>query len=119
MTGEIRGGRDPDRRYTGTPIFSAGTRLYLGEVYWGAADNAHFIGLSRNRRTLANSVVDLALVVHVRPKLIYSPGLIGRLRKLDAAFYEDEAQAREAASTIGRLARQRVQERLDRSRRPE
>jgi hypothetical protein len=67
MTGQPRNGREPDSVYTGTPMFSAGTKLHLGKVYWGMVERAHFIGKPRNAARWVSCAIDMDLVVNVRP----------------------------------------------------
>lgn len=102
MRGGLRGGADPNRLYTGTRLFSPGTRLYLGEVYWGMADSAHVVGRAKDTKKLVNCVVKLALLEKARPKRVYSPSTIHLLRKLDATLYETQADAARAAERIAR-----------------
>jgi hypothetical protein len=97
MTSQPRNGSEAGRRYTGTPIFSAGTKLYLGYVYVGANEKLHAIGRGRNSARLVNSVIDLRLLVNVRPNLVYSPGRLKSLKRLEA-FLSDNREAAETFS---------------------
>jgi hypothetical protein len=107
MRGELRGGADPNRLYTGTRLFSPGTRLYLGEVYWGMVDSAHVVGRAKDTKKLVNCVVKLALLEKARPKLVYSPSTIHLLRKLEATLYETQADAALGAERIAHAIERR------------
>ena len=100
MTSELRNGKEAGRQYTGTPVFSAGAKLHLGEVYWGMLDNLHVIGQGRNSRKLVNCVVDFNLLVDVRPKLIYSPSRLKSLQHLNAFLVEDSETAEAFAKRV-------------------
>ncbi len=97
-----RGGRDPTCRYTGTPVFRAGAKVYFGQVFWGAAVDSHVIGRARNSRKFVNCVVGLDLLENVRPQLVYAPSTIRQLIDLDASILVDRESAQEMADCISR-----------------
>jgi hypothetical protein len=100
LTREERGGRDPEQRFRGTPTFSPGARLYLGEVYWGMSQDAHMIGQNRSSKRFTNCVVDMRLLDEVRATLEYSSSTIAALRKLDARTFPDRAAAEKMAKQV-------------------
>lgn len=99
MTREVRGSSEDPPRH-GTPMFSAGTRLYLGQGYWGMGESTHVIGLHRGSKRLVNCVVRLALLTDVRAKLEYAPGRIAALRRLNARIFADRAAAEAEAHHV-------------------
>lgn len=117
MTREERNGREPDKRYHGTPTFSPGARLYVGEAYWGMSEDVHMIGLNRATKRYTNCVTRFLLLQDVRAVLEYSPATIAALKRLKANIYPDRAAAEAAALTIHRtiewLRTEREQKRAD------
>jgi hypothetical protein len=97
MASEIRNGRVPGRKYTGTPIFSAGAKLHLGEIYGGMAEKLHVIGVGRNSSRLVNAVIGFDLLRDIRPKLIYSPARLKSLERLNAFLTPDQSEAQKLA----------------------
>jgi len=97
-----RGGRDPGQKYTGTPIFRAGAKVFIGEVYWGRADSSHVIGIGRGSHKLVNCVVRLDLLRNIRPKLVYSLPTVRQLMDLDCAILPDLEAAEGLAARLKR-----------------
>lgn len=104
MTTELRGGPDPDRNYRGTPNFSPRTKLYLGEVYWGASLHAHVIGLRRGSRRYVNCVVNIGLLTDIREKLIYSPSVLAVLQRLNGQTSEELEPIAEIAASLRHIS---------------
>jgi len=113
MTHVARNGRDPERLYTGTPIFSAGTRLHLGSAYWGMSEKLHVIGRGRGSSRMVNAVVGFALLEHVRAKLVYSPARLASLRRLEAFLTPDRDTAEHFADQVTGVIKRLSQERAD------
>jgi hypothetical protein len=121
MTRELRGSK-ADGNFTGTRMFSAGTRLYIGEVYGGMGESGHVIGIHRASKDLVNCVVRLLLLDDVRVSLEYSSGRIAALRRLEAKIFPDreaaEALAQYVRAWIDRNLEDRDRKRIDRSEEP-
>jgi hypothetical protein len=100
IKGHERGGMDPEKRYQGTKVFSAKTKICMGLFYGGMGISSHVIGLSRNRRRLANCVVNLEMLEDVRPKLEYSRQKLTTLRELECMFFDSEDEAKAHADRI-------------------
>ena len=100
MTTELRKGKMPDQNYTGTPVFTPRTKLYMGEGYWGASDTIHVVGLGRGSRKFVNCIVGFKLLTDVRPQLVYSPGRLATLTRLNATLMDDAESAQALAERV-------------------
>lgn len=100
ISGMRRGGLGPGQLRTGTRLFSAGTKLYVGEIYWGMLETGHMIGLARNTRKFVNCVIPLTMLCDIRPTLVYSPGALRTLEKLECTFHVDGEAAAKAATHL-------------------
>jgi hypothetical protein len=100
IKGHKRGGVDPQKRYSGTRVFSPKTKVYLGQYYAGMGLSSHVIGLSRNRRSLANCVIDIEMLENIRPKLEYSVHRLKALQELESMFFLSEAEAQAHANWV-------------------
>jgi hypothetical protein len=100
MCARTRNGKDQDKKYTGTRMFSPGRRLYLGQGYWGMGQSMHVIGLRRISRDLVNCVVNIELIKTARPALIYSKTLIQKLEQLGCMFFLDRSSALEYVAFV-------------------
>jgi hypothetical protein len=100
MTSTPRGGREEGKSYQGTPKFAPRTLLFVGEIYAGTCDAVHAIGRARDTRRFVNCVVNVKTLTDIRPKLIYSPSLLGKLPSLGAQSFADREKAEKFAETI-------------------
>ncbi|NML06550.1 hypothetical protein [Sphingomonas sp. G-3-2-10] len=118
MNRELRGPKADGGTFTGTRMFSAGTRPYVGEIYEGMGEAGHVIGMHRASKELVNCVVRLLLLDDVRVSLEYSPGRINALRRLKAQIFSDreaaEALARYVKGWVYRNLSDRERKRIDR-----
>jgi hypothetical protein len=83
-----RNGVKSGQRYRGTRVFSPGTKVFAGEIYWGMLRKGHFIGLNRVTKRFSNSVLDLLLIENLRVKSIYSQSEYNKLKKLECSLFE-------------------------------
>lgn len=93
MRTQSRNGKIADIKYTGTRMFSRGTRLYLGQGYWGMGQSMHVIGLRRISRDTVNCIIEVGLIENPRPTLIYSKSLIQKLEHLNCVFFLNRSDA--------------------------
>ena len=99
-----RAGKMPGKYYLGTPVFKAGTKIYLGYVHSGTLDGAHFIGRNRTSGRLSNSVVRFTATHNFRATPIYSPSLFAALQRLEVRLFNDRAEAETFAALYGSFA---------------
>ncbi len=103
ISDHLRGGTEPDKYYQGTRSFSPGTRVYLGEAYWGmGGQNIHVVGLRRVSRQFINCAVHIGTIEALRVTSLYSPKLLRMLHKLRGQVFEDEAGAEAYLQRVSR-----------------
>lgn len=102
ISDHLRNGNDPDRQYTGTPVFAAGTRVYIGQVYGGMLENLHVIGRGRNASRIVSAVVGFEMLLDPQPKLVYSPARLKMLKRLDAFSTPNRSEAEDRADFVRR-----------------
>lgn len=96
ISDHLRGGPDPDKFYQGTRTFSPGTKVYLGEAYWGmGAQDMHVIGLRRVSRKWVNCVIRTDVLEHLRVTAVDSQTSWERLERLGAKHFADPKDAQE------------------------
>ena len=93
-----RNGQEPGKRYRGTPVFAPKAKLYLGEVYSGGLETAHFAGRNRTSGRLSNCVINFRLADNFRVQAIYSPSLHSKLNRLGIKFFSDYEGAQKRAT---------------------
>lgn len=94
ISDHLRGGQDPDKYYQGTIKFSPGTKVYLGEGYWGmGCENTHVIGLRRVSRKFVNCAVEIGVLCNIRVAAVYSPKIWAALSRLHGLTFEDKDAA--------------------------
>ncbi|WP_299023926.1 HD domain-containing protein [uncultured Sulfitobacter sp.] len=73
ISDHLRSGREKGRFYQGTRKFSGGTKVYLGEPFWGMGGmNLRVAGLHRISRSWTHSVISSGVLVNLRPYAVYS-----------------------------------------------
>lgn len=94
ITDHLRGGSNPDKFYQGTKMFSPGTKVYLGDAYWGmGGQNIHAVGLRRISREFVNCVIDIGAIENLRITSVYSASLWRKLEKLNAELFKNKEDA--------------------------
>ncbi len=97
----LRGGVDPQKFYQGTRMFSPGTRVYLGRVYWGmGGESLHVVGLRRISRDFVNCVIAITIVENIRICSVYSPKLWNVMARLEAETFSCKQKAASFCSTM-------------------
>ena len=93
ISDHLRGGTDPERFYQGTRMFSPGTKVYVGQAYWGMGQNIHAIGLRRVSRDFVNCAIDIGALENLRVTSVYSKSLWAKLEKLKAEVFDSKPDA--------------------------
>lgn len=101
ISDHLRGGLDRERFYQGTPTFSPGTKVYLGEAYWGmGGQNIHVIGLRRVSRRFVNCAVTTGILENLRVASVYKPKIWTMLDKLYGMRFADRDMAEDYLARI-------------------
>ena len=94
ISDHLRGGRDADKFYQGTRMFSPGTKVYLGEAYWGmGGEKIHVVGLRRISKNFVNCAIHIGTIDHLRTMSVYSSSLWSKLEKMNAELFRNKADA--------------------------
>lgn len=92
MSDRVRVKRDGTTS-TGSTKFAPGTKLYLGLVYHGMAQRAHFIGKSRRTKKLTNGIISMKYAVNARVVAEFSPSRLAKIEALGGVTFTDKKSA--------------------------
>ena len=106
VSDHIRGGQEPGKFYQGTKRFSPGTRVYLGDAYWGmGGEHVQICGLRRVSRKFVSCTVHVCTLVNLRTHAVYSPSLIRKVTKHHGLVHPDQDTAQAILSRYMRAWR--------------
>ncbi len=92
--------------HRGTKAFSPGTKIHVGEWFWGYAEGGGYaIGQNRVSGRVTKAVVPTFLLHNFRPSAIYSARLFSKLDEREAELFEDKEEAAKLAVTLDGIAR--------------
>ena len=94
ISDHLRSGREKGRFYQGTPKFSAGTKVYLGEPFRGMGSmNLRAAGLHRMERCWISCTIATNVLIKIRPYGVYSARKWQTLQDNGVNCFEDKAEA--------------------------
>ena len=94
ISDHLRSGREKGRFYQGTPKFSAGTKVYLGEPFRGMGSmNLRVAGLHRMERCWISCIIATNILAKIRPYGVYSGRKWQTLRDNGVNCFDDKATA--------------------------
>ncbi|MEP0189083.1 MAG: hypothetical protein ABJP70_04620 [Erythrobacter sp.] len=92
--------------HRGTKAFSPGTKVYMGQWFWGAPEaGGYAIGRNRVSGRLTKAVVPGFLLNNFRTKSIYSTTLHATLDEREAELFENKDAAQDYAKSLGGLSK--------------
>ena len=105
ISDHLRGGRTEGKFYQGTPKFSPGTKVYLGDAYWGmGGQNIHVIGLRRVSRRFVNVAIHSGILDNLRVTAIYAPKIWTMLDRLYGQRFDHKEEADAYCARVMRAA---------------
>lgn len=78
---------------SGTRQFRSGTKVYIAGCYPGACDAVVCIGLHRKSRKFITCVINVAHVENFRPKMVYHPEVVRRIKEDQRCWFNGREDA--------------------------